>query len=424
MKIKITQSTYDNVMAMKQGKPFRPVRPNMFFRSLKALASKFVVGPSNFTCRKHNMDKLDPKEPCLILMQHSSFIDLTIAEYIFYPRPINIICTSDAFVGKYWLMKHIGCVPTHKFVTNSRLVQQIRDLFHRQKSSVLIYPEASYTFDGTCTPLPESLGGMVKLLRRPVVIVNTHGAFARDPLYNNLQVRKVDVSADVTYALTPEDIKAMSTDEINEAIRKYFSFDNFRWQQENKIRIDEPFRADYLNRVLYKCPNCGHEGAMKGKGTDLNCGHCGKEWTLDEYGYLRAKDGVDIFDHIPDWYAWEREMVRREILDGKYSMDLDVDICTLVNDRKLYSIGSGRLVHNRDGFELTGCDGKLHYTRKPMASYSLYSDFNWYEVGDVICIGDDKMLYYCFPKNAGDFVAKARLATEEMYKIAKAGRSR
>ncbi len=420
MKIKIIQSTYDQVMALKQDKPFRPVRPNMFFRTLKYLVSQFMVVPSHFKYESYNMDKLDPKEPCLILMNHSSFIDLALAEHIFYPRPINIICTSDAFVGKHWLMRQIGCVPTHKFVTSSRLIHQIRDLFNKHKSSVLIYPEAGYTFDGTCTTLPESLGAMIKLLRRPVVIVTTHGAFARDPLYNNIQVRKVDVCAEVTYALTPEDIKSMSTDEVNAVIKKHFSFDNFRWQQENKIRIDEPFRADYLNRVLYKCPNCGHEGAMEGKGTDLSCGHCGKEWTLDEYGYLRAKDGVHIFDHIPDWYAWEREMVRRDILEGKYGMDLDVDICAMVNNKKLYRIGTGRLVHNRDGFELTGCDGKLHYSQKPMASYSLNADFNWYEIGDVICIGDDKILYYCFPNNAGDFVAKARLATEEMYKIAKA----
>ena len=30
-------------------------------------------------------------------------------------------------------------------------------------------------------------------------------------------------------------------------------------------------------------------------------------------------------------------------------------------------------------------------------------------------IGD--VLYYCFPKTKGDFVAKTRLATEELYKI-------
>ena len=73
------------------------------------------------------------------------------------------------------------------------------------KSSILIYPEASYSFDGTPTPLPDSIGKCLKLLVL-VVVIRTHGAFARDPLYNCLQLRKVKVSAEMKYLLSPEDI--------------------------------------------------------------------------------------------------------------------------------------------------------------------------------------------------------------------------
>ena len=37
----------------------------------------------------------------------------------------------------------------------------------------------------------------------------------------------------------------------------------------------------------------------------------------------------------------------------------------------------------------------------------------------MICIGDQETLYYCFPQDGGDVVAKTRLATEELYKIKK-----
>jgi hypothetical protein len=108
-----------------------------------------------------------------------------------------------------------------------------------------MYPEAGYTFDGTATTLPESLGGFVKMLGVPVVMITTYGAFARDPLYNGLQLRRVKVSAKEEYLLSAEDTKNLSADEINEIIKEKFSFDNFRWQQENKIKIAEPFRADH-----------------------------------------------------------------------------------------------------------------------------------------------------------------------------------
>ncbi len=38
----------------------------------------------------------------------------------------------------------------------------------------------------------------------------------------------------------------------------------------------------------------------------------------------------------------------------------------------------------------------------------------------MICIGDEKAQYYCFPKGKEDIVAKTRLAVEELYKIVKA----
>ena len=37
----------------------------------------------------------------------------------------------------------------------------------------------------------------------------------------------------------------------------------------------------------------------------------------------------------------------------------------------------------------------------------------------MIGIGNQDVLYFCFPKNCGDVVAKTRLATEEMYKLYK-----
>lgn len=276
-----------------------------------------------------------------------------------------------------------------------------------------MYPEASYSFDGTATPLPDTLGKCLKLLNVPVIMIRTYGAFAHDPLYNNLQKRKVNVKADVKYLLSPQDIQSKYVDELNQILKTEFTFDNWKYQQENNIKITEPFRADYLNRVLYKCPCCKTEGKMIGQGTDLFCTACGEKWSLNESGFLEGK----CFTHIPDWYNWQRSEVCTEISNGLYETKCDVDIYMMVNTKAIYKVGEGTLIHNKDGFKLTGCEGKLNYTQKPKASYSLYSDYYWYEIGDMICIGNMKTLYYCFPKGKGDVVAKARIATEELFKI-------
>ncbi|MBQ7170641.1 MAG: 1-acyl-sn-glycerol-3-phosphate acyltransferase [Clostridia bacterium] len=364
------------------------------------------------------MEKLGKHEPCLFLMNHSCFLDLKIASTILYPRPFNIVCTSDGFVGKQRLMRRLGCIPINKFVSDLRLVRDMQYALKTLRSSVLMYPEASYSFDGTATPLPSSLGKCVKLLGLPVVMIRTYGAFLHDPLYNGLRLRKTKVSADMEYLLSPDEIKEKTADEINAILADRFSFDHFRWQTENGVKIDEPFRAEGLNRVLYKCPACHTEGEMRGEGAVIFCRHCGKRYTLEPLGFLRAENGETEFSYVTDWYAWERASVREEIENGTYRLDLPVEIRVLADAEAIYHVGKGRLLHTAEGFLLTGCDGALTYRQKPLASYSLYADYFWYEIGDMICIGDNDRLYYCFPAVEGDFVAKARLAAEELYKKA------
>ena len=419
MKIKIAEKAYDEVMAIKPARHKPPKKQGRAFGWLLKTLSADDIKATNVTYNEHGMEAVKRGEPCLILMNHSSFIDLKIASDYLYPNPFSIICTSDGFVGKEWLMRSLGCIPAKKFVNEPILVRDISYALRTLKSSVLMYPEASYTFDGTATPLPESLGKLLKLLNVPVVTIITHGAFARDPLYNNLQLRKVDISVDVSCLLLPEQIQQLTVGEINDRLKQTFTFDNFQWQYENRVVIDEPFRADGLNRVLYKCPRCKTEGKMVGKGTKLRCEECGREYELTEYGRLRGIGSPAEFVHVPDWYAWEREEVCREILDGAYMQDIEVDICMLVDFKAVYRVGSGRLVHNSGGFKLTGCDGKLNYEQSPAASYGLYADYFWYEIGDMVCIGDRQRLYYCFPKGGQAIVAKTRLAAEEMYKLSR-----
>ena len=423
MKTIVKELSYEKVLALPARKIQKPVKPALFWRVLIKTLAKKDLKETNFKCNYIGMEKLEKNEPCLVLMNHSCFMDLEIAETVLYPRPLNIVCTSDGFVGKNWLMRNIGCIPTNKFVADFVMVKNMKYALDKLKSSVLMYPEASYSFDGTETPLPDTLGKCLKLLNVPVIVIRTYGAYARNPLYNNLQIRKVDVSADVKYFLSQQEIQEKSVSELNALLKNEFTFDNWKWQQENNVIINEPFRADCLNRVLYKCCVCGEEGKMTGKGTELYCNHCGAKWDLTENGFLKIKDSgknsdkgsSTLFTHVPDWYKWQRAEVRKEIKTGKYELLSDVDIYMMVDTKAIYKVGDGKLMHSVNGFVLDGCDGRLHYEQSPKASYSLYSDYYWYEIGDMICIGDMKTLYYCFPKGSGDIVAKARIATEELF---------
>ena len=417
MKIRTQKKSYDAVMALPKAKRHKPLRPNFLLQCVIRVASLPDLWATNFKFTEHDMDKIKG-QPCLILMNHSCFMDLMIMSRIFFPRKYGIVCTTDGFVGMEWLMRLLGCIPTQKFVSDVTLIRDMEYMLKKKKTSVLMYPEASYSFDGTATTLPRKMGVLLKKLGVPVVTVTTHGAFTRQPLYNNLRKRKVNVTADVRCLVTAEELKTKTVRELDEMLDAAFTFDGFAWQKENGVEVKDATRADGLERILYKCPHCGTEGEMHGEGITLTCGSCGKVWEMDTLGQLKALEGDTEFAHIPDWYAWERSEVRKELETGTYSLETDVNIGMMVDYKAIYMVGEGHLSHGQEGFHLTGCDGKLEYSQGALACYGLYADYFWYSIADVICIGNADALYYCFPKD-GTSVAKTRMAVEELYKMKK-----
>ena len=421
MKINTRNMTYEEVLKLPRLSHRNPRKPSRILATVVRIASLPTLWKTKFTYTSERME-LVKKQPCLILMNHSSFTDMKLAYAIFYPRRFGIVTSVDAmtgFLGK--LMRLLGCTPTHKYIADLTLIRDMEYMLKKNKTSVLMYPEAGYSFDGRTTTLPRKMGVLMKRLGVPVVTVITQGAFARDPLYNMLQIRDVKVSAHVKCIATPEEIKQKSVAELDALVDEAFSFDNFAWQRDNKISIDVPFRADGLHRILYKCPHCGNETQMEGKGIHLTCHGCGQKWTMDKFGQLSAMEGATSFPHIPDWYTWQRECVRKELEAGSYLLDTDVDIAVQVNLRGVCMIGSGHLTHDSNGFHLVNEDASLDYRQSPVSSHTLYSDYYWYEIGDVIGIGNNEFSYFCFPKSPVS-VTKTRLAAEELYKLKKAHR--
>lgn len=418
MKIRNIPLDYDKVMAIEPPKRYKPKKPNIFWQTVTKVISQPALINSHFKGKKIGMEKLGKDEPALILMNHSGFTDFEIAFSMLYPRKFNTVAAFETFMGLEWIMKQIGCFQTRKYIADLQLIRDIKYCLTENKASVLMFPEAVYTLDGTCVTLPASLAKFVKMLGVPLCMLETKGVYLHVPAYGYVQNRDVPIRAELRYVLSPEQIKEMSVEEIQDVIDKEFSFDDFRWQQGNKIVIDENFRADGLHKILYKCPHCQAEGKMEGKGIHLTCHECGKKWELTELGYLKALEGETYFDHVPDWYKWERECVRREILDGSYGFDLPCDIMMIVDTKALYKVGSGRISHNKDeGFHLTGCDGKIDYRQSSRSMYTCEAIPYWYQIDDVIGMGNSKALYYAFPTEHKEVVCKCKLATEEIFKI-------
>jgi len=358
------------------------------------------------------------KAPFLLLCNHNAFFDFKVATKVLGKNDANFVVAIDGFLHRESLLRNVGCICKRKFTNDITLIKQLKRVINMGNVAA-IYPEARYSLCGTTAILPSSLGKLVKLLNVPLVTLICHGHHINSPFWDTSHDRGV-VGTEATYKLlmNVDEIKEKSADEINEQIVNEFQYDDFKWQQEHHIIIDEENRADGLEKVLYQCPHCKSEHDMISKGEKLVCQHCHKEWELTPDGFIKAIDGETEFSHIPDWYEWERENVRKEVEEGTYSTGiLKVHTDSLPKD-SFIPLGEGTLVHDMEGFKLIGENNSYEMIKSVESMYSCHIEYRYlFKHGDCIDLNTLTDTYYIYPEEGQKFnVTKIALATEELYK--------
>jgi len=398
----------------------KPIRQRFYLKPLTWALSFPDVWKHHLKINKKGMESV--KGPYLLLCTHMAFLDFKVTTAALFPHRASYVVAIDGFLNREWLLRNAGGICKRKFTNDVQLIRQIRHVLVEQKSVLALYPEARYSLVGTNAVLPDSLGKMTKLLGVPVVMLNMHGHYLNSPCWN-LNKRGNRIEADMTLLYTPEDLGKSSAKEINAAINEAFSYDEYRWQKENKIIISYPKRAEGLHKVLYQCPHCLTEYAMESKGTILSCNHCKKQWEMSVFGELEAvglafDESVLVteFSHIPSWYEFEREQVRKEIQRG-YLLEVTSLVEALPNAKGYIPLGEVKLTHSMDGFLLEGVfEGESFSLRKPILSmYSCHIEFEYFGKGDCIDLSTLSDTYYIYPQGRNFSVTKIALATEELF---------
>ncbi len=364
---------------------------------------------------KVNMSGIKP--PYVILGNHNAFLDIQMLRYVTFPHKLSYIVAIDGFLGRKKFLESIGCICKRKFTNDPFLVKHIESVI-AHKRVLAMFPEARYSLIGTNAIIPKSVARLIKHLGVPLVILKMHGHHINSPFWN-LTVRKIKgIETELKCVATKEEIEQMSIDEINDIIQQEFIYDEYTWQKQRNIKVPFEWRAEGLHKVLYKCPNCGTEYKMSTKGTILKCNHCQKEWEYTELGELVAKEGKTEFTHIPDWYEWEREEVRKEVDAGTYYFESPVHVDLLPCD-KFIPIGKGVLKHDLTGFHLKGnYEGEDYEVNIPSSSaYGVHIEYEYLgKFGDCVDLNTLDNTYYVYPEREDFSVTKISLATEEIYK--------
>ena len=406
----------------KNKKPYKtakyPIRQPIYLTWLIQVLSKIMLIGKKYKVEWLNKDGLDGAY--MLLSNHMSFIDFELISQGTYPRRVNNVVNIDGYYRRPWLLEWIGSICTRKFTCDMHLLKSIKKVLSRG-DILCMYPEARYSPCGTTSYLPQSLGMLIKSCKVPVVVAIHRGNYLHAPFWNFRKKRKVPLHTTLTKILSPEEIEKMSADEINALLRKSFEYDEYRYQLENNIKIDEPFRAEGIHKILYKCPECKSESGMSSHGCEFFCRECGKRWRLNEDGTISQAEGETKFSRVPDWFEWEREEVRREIEEGRYFFSDEVDVHSLPRCWRFEPLGTATLTHSaEEGFVLKGHYRGEDYLiqRTPLQSNSLHVEYDFPHIKpyDCVDISTESDSFYCFPTKE-NVVTKLSLATEEIYKM-------
>ena len=396
-----------------------PVRTKWYLRPITYLLSAPDV--SKHKCKITKVGVEDLKPPFVLLCNHNAFMDFKVATKAIYPWRANYVVAIDGYIGREKLLRDVGCICKRKFTSDTYLVRQLKQTI-KNGDVAIIYPEARYSLCGTTAVLPESLGKLCKLLKVPVVTLICHGHHVNSPFWNLHDRGVKPTEAEFKLLFDTESLKQTPVEEVNRKIVEAFQYDDFAWLKERGIRITYKGRAEGLHKVLYQCSSCKTEFKMSSQGTFLKCDACGKQWNMSELGELEAVNGETEFSHIPDWYEWERENVKREVAEGTYSSgELKVKVDTLPNAKRFIRLGEGTMVHDMNGFTVRGIDvdGDPFEMIKTVPSlYSCHIEYEYLgKFGDCVDLNTLEDTWYIYPEPSKEnfAVTKMALATEELY---------
>lgn len=415
---------------MRTLRPFntskKPKIPYPFLMPVEWIGTlAYLIGARGGRITRHGCDGL--KTPYLLLSNHASMIDFPMAVKATFPRRCNWVISIEEFVGREWLFRGIGGIYKRKFTSDVTVIRHLITVLKRRRMNCVMYPEARYSLAGVQERMSGALGQLVKTMGCGVAVLIEHGNFIRNPQWNQRITYHTPVTADMYQIVSAEEAASLSAEQIQRRIEEKFVYDDYAWQEEHGVEIRSPHRANNLHQILYQCPVCEEEFCMVGEGTHLRCEHCGASWEMTTLGRLHREGGEDIFTHIPDWYRWERENVRREVRAGTYSFTDTVRLEHLVNCKRGFSLlGRVNLTHDRDGFTLRGRldNGEDFYlSREPITMESCHIEFDFHKRGvskrgpaiDLCTLNDT---YFVFPENNTRALTKIHFATEALYDLA------
>ena len=260
----------------------------------------------------HEDDKLE--EPTLVVSNHVTDVD-----FFFVVLGLNgshtYFVASDHLTRWGWLSKVINWlvapIARRKGTTAmDTAMTMMRKL--RAGHSVCVFGEGESSWNGQSIPIYPETATLAKVSGKTLKTFRIEGGHLTWPRWGR-GIRRGRVHGHVVNTYTPEQLKAMTPDEINQAINRDIYEDAWERQKQNPVRYRRRKRAECIETALFMCPKCKRIGTVFGRKNQVSC-DCGFCVNVTEYGTFEP---AEPFENMAQWDKWQHECLK----NGDYSRE-------------------------------------------------------------------------------------------------------
>ena len=216
--------------------------------------------------------------------------------------------------------------------------------------NVCVFPEGNRTWDGVTAEFLPSIGKLARSSGASLVTYKLTGGYFASPRWAGNSIRRGKMHGAAVRVYSPEELRAMSPQEINEHIVSDLHEDAYERQRKNPVRFEGKALAEHLERLLFLCPKCGRMHTLQSRDDTVRCWKCGFSFRYLPTGFLVGEDIP--FDNLRDWTRWQKgEIVRLcdEAEDKPIFTDTDVRVDTVVSGSGTKLLGRGDMLFHANG---------------------------------------------------------------------------
>lgn len=275
----------------------------LFYHIAKHIAWFVLAIRYNFSFTNNPLKKL--KGSYLILGHHVSDFDAVYSN-IASSQLVRFLA-GDVNMDTPWkkhLFIFLGMIPFKKKKSDMKSIRKLMALA-KNNHPIGLYPEGGRNWDGATDQLILSTAKLIKLVHVPVYVTFYKGGFLSKPRWADYSRRGV-INFEASLLMSSDEVQSMTPIQIYQKMQLGLSYNEFDWQKEHMIKFKGKKRAERIERLLYKCPNCGEVATIESHGHDFGCKACGIDYHMNVYGFI---EGCEQFDDTHKWHTWQKSFI-------------------------------------------------------------------------------------------------------------------